>query len=284
MLKIPIATIKEIEKLCRSFLWANGEIVKGKDKVKWNDIYRPKLVKTNYIGNMNFWDILLKKSMSWTWKRFLEVRKIVRPHVVSCIGNGMNTSLWHDWCHPIGILCSIISRRDWVSNGFSDSSMVSEVLVNDIYIWSVEWVNKFPGLKDAPLFCIEPNQRDITDSHDHLFFKCNYAQLIWRHFCNKIGLNLFVDDWNELIMKLCNLFKRKSVENLVNKCVFASCVAHIWKERNSRLFSNRRKSYEGVIAFIESEIHLKLLGLRKKAKLVNDKVFKAWGISGMEKV
>ncbi|XP_023746810.1 uncharacterized protein LOC111894956 [Lactuca sativa] len=230
-------------------------------------------------------------------------------------------------------------------------------------IWPVEWVNKFPGLKDAPMFCIEPNQRDIIswrdkkgickqfsckqvwcdinnfgdkvtwydivwysnciprnsfilwmailnrlkthdcvkgweisgnllcpfcaitpDSHDHLFFKCAYAQLIWRHFYNKIGLNLFVDDWNELIMKLCNLFKRKSVENLVNKCVFASCVAYIWKERNSRLFSNRRKSYEGVIACIESEIHLKLLGLRKKAKLVNDKVFKAWGISGMEKV
>ncbi|CAH1436139.1 unnamed protein product [Lactuca virosa] len=170
--KIPIATIKEIEKLCRSFLWANGEVVKGKAKVKWNDICKPKIygglgvknlrkwndallakhvwnvinsknslwvqwVKSNYIGNRNFWDILQKKSMSWTWKRFLEVRKIVRPHVVSCVGNGMNTSLWHDWWHPIGILCSIISRRDWVSNGFSDSSLVSDVLVYDCYTWPV---------------------------------------------------------------------------------------------------------------------------------------------------
>ncbi|CAH1436138.1 unnamed protein product [Lactuca virosa] len=396
--KIPIATIKEIEKLCRSFLWANGEVVKGKAKVKWNDICKPKIygglgvknlrkwndallakhvwnvinsknslwvqwVKSNYIGNRNFWDILQKKSMSWTWKRFLEVRKIVRPHVVSCVGNGMNTSLWHDWWHPIGILCSIISRRDWVSNGFSDSSLVSDVLVYDCYTWPVEWVNIFPGLKDAPMFCIEPNLRDVAgwrdkkgickqfsckqvwwdinnfedqvpwhdivwygnciprnsfilwmailnrlktqdrvrgwevsgnllcpfcavtpDSHVHLFFKCDYSQLIWRYFCNKMGLNLFMDDWNELIMKLCSLFKRNSGENLVNKCVFASCVAHIWKERNSRLFSNRRNSYKGLIACIESEIHLMLLGLRKKAKMVNDKVFKAWGISGMEKV
>ncbi|XP_023752887.1 uncharacterized protein LOC111901263 [Lactuca sativa] len=175
-----------------SFLWANGEIVKGKAKVKWNDICRPKAygglgvknlrkwndallakhvwnvinnknslwvrwMKTNYISDRNFWDILQKKIMSWTWKRFLEVRKIVRPHIVSCVGNGMNNSLWHDWWHSIGIFCSIISRRDWVSNGFSDTSIVNDVLVNDIYIWPVEWVNKFPGLKDAPMFCIKPN-------------------------------------------------------------------------------------------------------------------------------
>ncbi|CAH1440394.1 unnamed protein product [Lactuca virosa] len=172
--KIPIATIKEIEKLCKSFLWANGEVVKGKAKVKWNDICKPKIygglgvknlrkwndallakhvwnvinsknslwvqwVKSNYIGNRNFWDILQKKSMSWTWKRFLEVRKIVRPHVVSCVGNGMNTSLWHDWWHPI---------------------------VYDCYTWPVEWVNIFPGLKDAPMFCIEPNLRDVAGWRD----------------------------------------------------------------------------------------------------------------------
>lgn len=63
------------------------------------------------------------------------MRKIVRPHVVSCVGNGMNTSLWHDWWHPIGILSTIISRRDWVSNGFIDISLVSDVIVNDFYLW-----------------------------------------------------------------------------------------------------------------------------------------------------
>ena len=123
-------------------------------------------VRVNYIGNRNFWDILQKKSMSWTWKRFLEVRKIVRPHIVSCVGNGRNSSLWHDWWHPLGILGLIISRREWVSNGFSDSSLVSDVLDYDTYSWSVEWVNKFPGLKDAPMFCIDHNLRDVAGWRD----------------------------------------------------------------------------------------------------------------------
>ncbi|XP_023758686.3 uncharacterized protein LOC111907122 [Lactuca sativa] len=313
--KIPIATIKEIKKLCRTFLWANGEIVKGKAKVKWNDICKSKVYGGLGVKNLRKWnDALLakhvwnKKSMSWTWKRFLEVRKIVRPHVVSCVGNGMSTSLWHDWWHPLGILGSIISRRDWVSNGFSDSSLVwcdinnfgDKVPWHDIVWYSnciprnsfILWMAILKRLKtqvrvrgwevSGNLLC--PFCAVTLDSHNHLFFNCDYSHCIWRYFCNKIGINLFVDDWIELIVKLCSLFKKNSGENLINKCVFASCVTHIWKGRNSRLFSNRRNSYEGVIGCIESEIRLKLLGLRKKAKMVNDKVDKAWGISGMEKI
>ncbi|XP_052622964.1 uncharacterized protein LOC128128149 [Lactuca sativa] len=364
--KIPIATINEIEKMCKSFLWANGEIVKGKAKVKWHDICKPKeygglgiknlrrwneallakhvwnvinnknslwvqWVRINYIGSKNFWDILQKKSISWTWKRCLEVRKIVRPHVVSCVGNGRNTSLWHDWWHPIGILCAIMSRRDWVSNGLSDSSLVSDILDYDTYSWLVDWVNKFPRFKEAPVFCIDSDMSDVAgwrdkkgmckkisckqvwcdinnfgekvpwhdivwygnciprnsfilwmailnrlktqdrvrgwevtsnllcpfceivpDSHNHLFFNCDYTISIWRYFCNKVGINLLVDEWNDLVLKLCSLLNLKSVENLIIKCMFASCVAHIWRERNSRLFSSRRNSVEGVIACIEN--------------------------------
>ncbi|XP_052623755.1 uncharacterized protein LOC128129116 [Lactuca sativa] len=135
--KIPIATINDIEKMCRSFLWANGEIVKGKAKVKWHDICKPKEYGGLGIKNLRRWnDALLAKhiwnSMSWTWKRFLEIRKIVRPHIVSCVGNGRNTSLWHDWWHPIGILGTILSRRDWVSNGLSDSSLVGGIRRNGV--------------------------------------------------------------------------------------------------------------------------------------------------------
>ncbi|CAH1428278.1 unnamed protein product [Lactuca virosa] len=354
--KIPIATIREIEKICRSYPWANGEIVKGKAKVKWIDICRPKdygglgvknlrkwndallakhvwnvinnknslwvqWVKKNYIGDRNFWDILQKKSMSWTWKRFLEVRKIVRPHVVSCVGNGMNTSLWHDWWHPIGILSTIISRKDWIRNGFSDISKVNDVMVNDFYLWPIEWVIEFPGLKDGPMFCIDANQRDVTGWRDKngvcKQFSCkkvwrdinNFGDkvpwydivwygnciprnsfILWLAILNRLKTHDRVKGWEisgNLLCPFCAissdshdhlLFKWKSVENLVNKCVFASCVSHIWKERNSRLFSSRRNSHKVVISCIESEIQLKLLGLRKKTIMIDGWRFSSLGL------
>ncbi|XP_023753688.1 uncharacterized protein LOC128134196 [Lactuca sativa] len=298
--------------------------------------------------------------MNWTWKRFLEIRKTVRPHVVVCVGNGRNTALWHDWWHPIGILCTIIPRRDWVSNGLSDSSLVCDVLDFDTYSWPVEWVNKFPGLTDAPMFCIDSNMNDVVgwrdkkgicrkfsckqvwsdlnnfgdivpwfdivwynnciprnsfilwmavlnrlktqdrvrgwemagkllcpfceivpDLHNHLFFNCDYTSRIWRYFCIKVGLNLKMVEWNDLILMLNRMLKLKTGENLIIKCMIASCVCHIWRERNSRLFGSRRTSAEGVIASIENEIRLKLMGLRKRANLINNKfwVWQWWQIN-----
>ena len=396
--KIPIATINEIEKMCRSFLWANGEIVKGKAKVKWLEICKPKeygglgiknlrkwndallakhvwnvvnnknslwvqWVRINYIGSRNFWDILQKKSMNWTWKRFLEIRNTVRPHVISCVGNGRNTSLWHDWWHPIGILCAIIPRREWISNGLSDSALVCDVLELESYSWPVEWVNKYPGLTEAPMFCIDSNLNDVIgwrdkggicrkfsckqvwndlnnfgdivpwfnlvwynnciprnsfilwlailnrlktqdrvrgwelagnllcpfcdnvpDSHSHLFFNCEYSSRIWKYFCSKVGLNLKRVEWNDLILMLNRMLKMKTGENLIIKCMFASCVSNIWRERNARLFGSSRISVEGVIARIENEIRLKLMGLKKRVKMINNKVYLIWGISGIENV
>ena len=392
--KIPIATIREIEMICRNFLWANGEVVRGKAKVKWSDVCKPKIngglgikdlrfwndallikhiwnlisnkkslwvqwVRENYIGDGNFWEIWQKKSMNWTWKRFLELRKTVRHHIVSCVGDGRNTSLWHDWWHPIGILSTIISRRDWFRNGFSENSLVSDVLTNDTYRWPVDWVIKFPGLKDAPMFCNNGNQKDITvwrdmngvnkkfsckqvwrdinnfgskvkwvscvwysnciprnafilwlavlnrlktqdrvkcweksgsllcpfclkipDSHDHLFFQCEFSHSIWKHCCSKAGIDISYSNWNDLVLKLSSVLNSRSIEILIKKWVFASCVSHIWKERNSRIFSKLRKSNEGVILCIEKEIQLKLLGLRKMNVMVSREILQIWGIFG----
>ncbi|XP_023730361.1 uncharacterized protein LOC111878077 [Lactuca sativa] len=333
--KIPIATINEIEKMCRSFLWANGEIVKGKAKVKWHDICKPKeygglgiknlrrwndallakhiwnvinnknslwvqWVRINYIGSRNFWDILQKRSMSWTWKRFLEIMKIFRPHVVSCVGNGRNTSLWHDWWHPISILCTIISRRDWVSNGLSDSSLVSDVLDFDTYSWPVEWVNKFPGLKEAPMFSIDSNMSDVAGWRDKKgICKKISCKQVWsdiNNFGNKVPWHDIVwiglEDGKWLVtycvrsVKLCLILIIICSLIVIIASEFGgisaiSCVAHIWRERNSRLFSSRSNSVEGVIASIENEIRLKLLGLRKRAKMrrqfkVGDLIAETW--------
>ena len=392
--KIPIATIKEIESICRCFLWAKGEPVKGKAKIKWSDVCKPKIngglgiknlrfwndallskhvwnlinnknslwvqwMRENYIGKRNFWDIWQKKSMNWTWKRFLELRKIMRPHVASCIGDGRNTSLWHDWWHPIGILSTIIARRDWIRNGFNDESLVSDVMTNDSYTWPADWVNKFPGLIDGPMFCNIGNNRDmivwrdmkgmskkfsckqvwrdinnfgdnvswancvwyrnciprnafilwlavlnrlktqdrvkiweksgsllcpfcftISDSHDHLFFQCEFSNAIWNHCCSKSGIDVYYSNWNDLVLKISSGLKSRTVENLIKKWVLASCVYHICKERNLRIFCNLRNSDRGVISCIENEIKLKLIGLRKMNIMVSEKVLQTWGIFG----
>ena len=62
--------------------------------------------------------------------------------------------------------------------------------------------------------------------------------------------------------------------------MLASCVYHIWKERNLRIFCNLRNSDGGVISCIENEIKLKLIGLRKMNIMVSEEVLQSWGILG----
>lgn len=146
-----------------------------KDLRKWNDTLLSKHV-WNIVNNRNslwvkwvyqfhikdrsFWDIMFKDNMSWTWKRFLNVRKCVRPFVVSSIGNGENTSLWHDWWHPIGIISMLIPRREWISKGFNDKSKVGDILVNGNYCWPNDWLELYPGLRDGPMFKCSGNRAD----------------------------------------------------------------------------------------------------------------------------
>lgn len=185
--KLPVATISEIEKICRGYLWSGGDLVKGKAKVKWKMVCSPKengglglkdLRRWNdvllskhvwnivnnkkslwvkwvykfYLKERNFWDIQVKKNFCWTWKRILIARNIVRPHIVSCIGSGENTSLWHDWWHPIGILSMLISRSEWIRAGFNDMSKVKDIFVNGQLCWPTDWLENYPGLMDWPLF------------------------------------------------------------------------------------------------------------------------------------
>ena len=64
--------------ICRSFLWANGEVVRGKAKVKWSDVCKPKINGGLGIKNLRFWnDALLAK------------------HVWNLINN--KNSLWVQW-------------------------------------------------------------------------------------------------------------------------------------------------------------------------------------------
>lgn len=41
MFKIPIGTIKEIESICRGYLWGGNELAKGKACVRWKTICSP---------------------------------------------------------------------------------------------------------------------------------------------------------------------------------------------------------------------------------------------------
>ncbi|XP_022014922.1 uncharacterized protein LOC110914438 [Helianthus annuus] len=137
---LPKRIIKELERKMKDFLWRSGSVGKGKAKVAWKTICRPrdegglgikcvddvnkalmtfhvwslltnreslwvKWIHTYKLKQRCFWDVPVKQGNSWGWRKILKLRPLIREHMWSKIGDGMATYAWYDkWSHadPIG--------------------------------------------------------------------------------------------------------------------------------------------------------------------------------------
>ncbi|PWA75587.1 RNA-directed DNA polymerase, eukaryota, Reverse transcriptase zinc-binding domain protein [Artemisia annua] len=95
--------------------------------VKWIHTYR--------LRGRSFWDVPCRGNMSWSWRKILQIRPLVRQFFWYNIGNGLKASAWFDkWC-SVGPLSLIVSLRDIHRAGFSSTSLVRDIIVEDAWAW-----------------------------------------------------------------------------------------------------------------------------------------------------
>ncbi|KAL8091842.1 hypothetical protein AgCh_034194 [Apium graveolens] len=66
---------------------------------------------------------------------------------------------------------------------------------------------------------------------------------------------------NEFISRIDVAWNDKTLHNLINKLVLAASVAHLWHERNKRIFQSKRKREWQIIDDIEDAVQKKLMGM-----------------------
>ncbi|KAJ0494731.1 hypothetical protein HanIR_Chr12g0600811 [Helianthus annuus] len=142
MFILPKRIVKDLEDRMRRFLWAQGNNIKGKAKVKWSQVCLPKRegglgirrvrdmnnalmvthiwslitlreslwvkwVHSYRIGGRSFWDLPVKQNITWSWRKMLQLRPLVHQYVWSKIGDGARTlvgSINGMRCVPLKIL------------------------------------------------------------------------------------------------------------------------------------------------------------------------------------
>ncbi|GJU75270.1 retrotransposon protein, putative, ty1-copia subclass [Tanacetum coccineum] len=103
---LPKQVIYEINKILKGFLWCQGELTKGKAKVSWDAVCKPKDqgelgLKNSGIWNevlmiKHLWNVAIKKDTLWN---ILRLREKVRKHIWWKHGNENSVNVWHDrWC------------------------------------------------------------------------------------------------------------------------------------------------------------------------------------------
>ncbi|GKC83784.1 RNA-directed DNA polymerase, eukaryota, reverse transcriptase zinc-binding domain protein [Tanacetum coccineum] len=83
------------------------------------------------------------------------------------------------------------------------------------------------------------------DTHDHLFFNCDYAMELWEKVKDKAKMCGFATNWKDIVIEISKWKSKRSVWGTIRKLCFAAAVYYLWQERNRRTL---------VIA-MESKVH-----------------------------
>nr|GEU44046.1 hypothetical protein [Tanacetum cinerariifolium] len=174
---LPSRVLLDIEQIMRGFLWCQGSMSRGKDKVTWEVVCLPKKegglgirrldhfnkalmvshiwkllslkeslwVKWIHIyklKNRSFWEIPYIGNMSWGWRKILQLRPLIRSFIWSSIGDGSKTSMWA---------------------GFNLASKVRDCIHGGVWCWSTDWLVKYPILNTISAPVINDGKQDILE-------------------------------------------------------------------------------------------------------------------------
>ncbi|XP_071739942.1 uncharacterized mitochondrial protein AtMg00310-like [Rutidosis leptorrhynchoides] len=243
---LPVAIIKNIEKLIRGFLWCQGEYKTVKAKVKWDDVCLPKEEGGLGIKRLNYWNTVLMEShlwrvitnkeslwvrwihehklvesniwvvtvsanSFWMWRKLLQIRSLVRDFFIFRIGDGRQAFTWLDIWYVSGPLPNVISVNDINEVGLTMTAKVCDLVNNLGSTWPEAWLQRL---------------------------------------LSKFRLNLGITKWKLIMENIARVNNRKSARCVVAKLCFAAAVYMIWKERNYRIFKRVKRSTDQVFEAI----------------------------------
>jgi hypothetical protein len=98
-----------------------------------------------------------------------------------------------------------------------------------------------------------------NDSHNHLFFQCEYSIEVWKCLKQYIKVTNIPEIWDQIVLMMEDLACSNSIWSVLNRLIIAAAVYYIWKERNDRIFSQDAKPIEAVVLNIKEQVKLQLM-------------------------
>lgn len=227
---IPKATIKNIEKLIRDFLWGDNNGGKKIHTIRWEEICVPReegglgiksckdvckaylVTKTwsiaknkndlwirwihgKYLGRKNsIWSVIPKPNDYWIWKRILSIRDQIRPFVSFHVGNGDNIRLWLDpWVSNGNFLTDIVEENMVLALGKGRQCLLN-VIIKD-QCWSIPDTRRLAIMKS-----VFNNLSPPREGEDAVLFK-GLSELNYKRAWEAIRMRSQVVPWSTWLWK-----------------------------------------------------------------------------------
>uniref|UniRef100_A0A803PR65 Reverse transcriptase domain-containing protein n=1 Tax=Cannabis sativa TaxID=3483 RepID=A0A803PR65_CANSA len=260
---LPQSVIKEVEKLCRGFLWGfKGEKSKihlafwdlvclpkpfgglgFKNGPTWNrsilgkfiwaimdkhDILWVKWVNNIYMKGVDFWEYELKGDVSWYWRKMCHLRKrYTRLNVLAAVKKGKFIAA--------RLYMGTIQRS--IDNFYKSVWCNVSLPKHRFIMWQVVHGNlltkdNFAKFHIALESCICPVCGMEEESHSHIFFNCRLSKEVLQLVFSWCGAELWPSDFTRWKVWLANSKASVRIH------LAAATVYMVWKNRNSCVDNN----------------------------------------------
>ncbi|GJY03440.1 putative reverse transcriptase domain, reverse transcriptase zinc-binding domain protein [Tanacetum coccineum] len=290
---LPARIIHDLEQLMRRFIWCQGELKKGKAKVAWDSVCKPKLegglgiqrlddfnialmathiwsiithkeslwvkwIHSYKLKGRSFWDVPCLGDVSWGWRKLLQIRPLIRPFIWNMINNGKLTSMWFDKGHDLCPIRDMLTIIDITPSGFGLADSDSVRLRADVVDWyHLVWFPQCIPMHAFHLWLVAKQKLKMQD------------RLRQWDVGPSIDLNLLkcplcdiVPDTHAHLFFECPFSMQvwsqgTSVVSIISQLLLGVVSYYIWSERNSRLFKKKASTVPQIVQVITSMVHLK---------------------------
>ncbi|GKB03254.1 RNA-directed DNA polymerase, eukaryota, reverse transcriptase zinc-binding domain protein [Tanacetum coccineum] len=191
---IPTTVIKEIETLFKGFLWCNEDLTRGKARVAWKDVCKPKYQGGLGLKPLNL-TLKVMKVTDGVGKTILNLRKLVENHIRYKVGNGKTISAWYDKWSENQSLARNLSKREICLAGFNDQSKLCDIVDGNRWKWPNEWMNTHSFLLNIPI-------PTLVDEPDRALWVTNQGNMV-KFRTKQVGTDIRGDGdkvkWDKLI-------------------------------------------------------------------------------------
>ncbi|XP_062089551.1 uncharacterized protein LOC133796085 [Humulus lupulus] len=264
---LPQSIIKEIEKLCRSFLWGvNG----NRNKIhlaSWNKVCLPKAygglgfrnglawnkailakyiwaiterldllwvkwINAVYFKGTSFWPYQVSQDSSWYWKKLCKLRELYTFREVFEAGY---TGKFHSALLYNSSLCQQqvgYHRAVWCRLSVPKHRFVLWQTVNS-YLLTCDNLVRFTVRIESQL-C--PVCGMVNEFHGHLFFDCYLSRQVIKFIFSWLGFQAWPMDFSSWLVWLANRRTRMIADICFS--LLAAVVYGVWKNRNHYVFDN----------------------------------------------
>ncbi|KAI8539117.1 hypothetical protein RHMOL_Rhmol09G0156000 [Rhododendron molle] len=118
------------------------------------------------------------------------------------------------------------------------------------------------------------------ESHAYLFFDCQFSAIIWSRVLRKNNISRGPFSLHQELIWASAQRKGKSFCSTVYKLSLAATSYFLWGERNMRIFQNKSRDVDGLVAAILDAIRAKLCSFNSvKFSCLNRQICDDWLLS-----